>query len=134
MLAKALKQLLNQTGLRKPLSEEPQRRAIRNAVLDAELHTTRAIISRRRRANQPAPPPKPAWKPPQSFIRAKAIDNFDASRATHDGKEKRQARRTELERPGIPQLEVKSRSARVAPRWSGAMNASALSRHMVPQY
>jgi formylmethanofuran dehydrogenase subunit E len=28
---------------------------------------------RRRRANQPAPPPKPAWEPPQSLIRAKAI-------------------------------------------------------------
>src|ERR1700719_2178149 len=36
MLAKALEQLLNQTGLRKRLSEQPQRRAVRNAVLDAE--------------------------------------------------------------------------------------------------
>src|SRR6202043_4092567 len=36
MLAKALEQLLNQTGLCKRLSEQPQRRAVRNAVLDAE--------------------------------------------------------------------------------------------------
>src|ERR1700724_2183340 len=36
MLAKALEQLLNQTGLRKRLSEQPQRRAVRNAVLDAK--------------------------------------------------------------------------------------------------
>jgi hypothetical protein len=36
MLAKALEQFLNQTGLRKRLSEQPQRRAVRNAVLDAE--------------------------------------------------------------------------------------------------
>ena len=34
MLAKALKQLFNQIGLRKRLSEQPQRRAVRNAVLD----------------------------------------------------------------------------------------------------
>src|SRR5450631_2205692 len=39
MLAKALEQLLNQTGLRKRLSEQPQRRAVRNAVLDAEPPT-----------------------------------------------------------------------------------------------
>jgi hypothetical protein len=36
MLAKALEQLLNQAGLRKCLSEQPQRRVVRNAVLDAE--------------------------------------------------------------------------------------------------
>jgi hypothetical protein len=36
MLAKALEQLLNQTGLRKRLPEQPQRRAVRNAVLDAQ--------------------------------------------------------------------------------------------------
>jgi hypothetical protein len=36
MLAKALEQRLNQTGLRKRLSEQPQRRAVRNAVLDAK--------------------------------------------------------------------------------------------------
>jgi hypothetical protein len=36
MLAKPLEQLLNQAGFRKRLSEQPQRRAVRNAVLDAE--------------------------------------------------------------------------------------------------
>jgi hypothetical protein len=36
MLAKALEQLLNQTGLPQRLSEQPQRRAVQNAVLDAE--------------------------------------------------------------------------------------------------
>src|ERR1700730_9345465 len=41
ILAEALKQLLNQTGLRKRLSEQPQRRAVRNAVLDAESQKPR---------------------------------------------------------------------------------------------
>jgi Asp-tRNA(Asn)/Glu-tRNA(Gln) amidotransferase B subunit len=36
MRAKTLEQLLNQTGLRKRLAEQSQRRAVRNAVLDAE--------------------------------------------------------------------------------------------------
>src|SRR4051812_30729508 len=36
MLAKTLEQLLNQTGLAKRLAEQPQGRAIRNAILDAE--------------------------------------------------------------------------------------------------
>jgi hypothetical protein len=41
MLAKALEQLLNQTGLRKRLSEQSQTRAVRNAVLDAESQKPR---------------------------------------------------------------------------------------------
>src|ERR1700729_916407 len=41
MLAKALEQLLNQTGFRKRLSEQPQRRAVRNAVLDAKPQKSR---------------------------------------------------------------------------------------------
>src|ERR1700691_3770924 len=36
MLAKAREQLLNQTGLCKCLPEQPQRRAVRNAILDAK--------------------------------------------------------------------------------------------------
>src|SRR5271163_2181682 len=36
MLAKALEQSLNQAGLRQRLTEQPQRRAIRNAVLEAK--------------------------------------------------------------------------------------------------
>src|SRR5664280_2566209 len=36
MLAKTLEQFLDQTGLRKRLPEQPKRRAVRNAILDAE--------------------------------------------------------------------------------------------------
>jgi len=43
MLAKALKQLLNQADLRKRLPERPQRRAVRNAVLDAEPQKPREV-------------------------------------------------------------------------------------------
>src|ERR1700678_3162172 len=36
MLAKTLEQFLNETGLRKRLPEQPKRRPVRNAILDAE--------------------------------------------------------------------------------------------------
>src|SRR3954466_5100968 len=41
MVAKALEQLLNQTGFRKRFAEQPQCRAVRNAILDAELQKAR---------------------------------------------------------------------------------------------
>src|SRR3954469_4892412 len=41
MLAKALEQLLNQTSLRKRFAEQPQCRAVRNAILDAEPQKAR---------------------------------------------------------------------------------------------
>jgi hypothetical protein len=48
MLAKALKQLFNQTGLRKRLSEQPQRRAVRNAVnRDGAIRGIRSAHARR---------------------------------------------------------------------------------------
>jgi len=39
--AKTLEQFLNETGLRKRLPEQPKRRAVGNAVLDAEPHKPR---------------------------------------------------------------------------------------------
>src|SRR5271169_6942515 len=43
MLAKALEQSLNQAGLRQRLTEQPQRRAIRNAVLEAKPQKPREL-------------------------------------------------------------------------------------------